>query len=280
MTDAPLRDLSTFLRRHSRLLVLTGAGISTDSGIPDYRDREGAWKHQRPVQYQDFIGKAATRQRYWARAMVGWQRFQAASPNPAHLALARLEALGRLHQLITQNVDGLHQRAGHRRVIDLHGRLDSVVCMECGQRSPRAAHQERLLALNPDFHAEPVASAPDGDVQLERDFSDFRIPPCHRCGGTLKPWVVFFGETIPPTRSALALQRLQEADALLVVGSSLMVYSGYRLVKEARRQDKAVAVLNLGKTRADGEIQLKLDAPCGELLPRALEALDRHPLVS
>ena len=273
--------LADFLRRHRRLLVLTGAGISTDSGIPDYRDANGAWKHKRPVQYQDFLQSAQVRRRYWSRAMVGWARFQAAQPNAAHRALARLENLGRVHQLITQNVDGLHQRTGQRRVIDLHGRLDSVVCLGCRGRFPREAIQTRLGALNPDFQHAAAAIAPDGDAQLETDFADFRVPDCPRCGGLLKPWVVFFGETIPRSRSQHTLQSLHKAEALLVVGSSLMVYSGYRLVKEARRQHKPVAVLNLGSTRADAEIQLKITAPCGEVLPALLAELQpASPLAS
>lgn len=270
--------LLAFLRRQQRLLVLTGAGISTDSGIPDYRDANGAWKRQQPVQYQDFLNSPYARQRYWARGMVGWQHFQSARPNTTHQALVHLEQLGHIHQLITQNVDGLHQQAGQRRVIDLHGRLDSVICLDCKQRFPRETVQRALETLNPDFHpAHPAAAAPDGDAQLEQDFSDFQVPSCWQCGGLLKPWVVFFGETIPKPRSELSLRRLEEADGLLVVGSSLTVFSGYRFVREARRQNKPVAILNLGKTRADDEVSLKVTAPCGEVLPALVEALASAP---
>ena len=263
--------LADFLGSNSRVLVLTGAGCSTESGIPDYRDVNGEWKHPRPVMYQQFIGSEATRQRYWTRSVVGWRRISMAAPNRAHLALARLEAAGFLTGVITQNVDGLHTRAGSRDVIDLHGRLDTVQCLQCGALTDRADFQMRLLARNPflaDIAAETIA--PDGDASVANvDYQSIAVPACEACEGILKPYVVFFGEGVPPARIADAFTRLDNADALLVVGSSLMVFSGYRFVQAAVRDGKPVAAVNLGRTRADDHIALKVEAPCGEALEAA-----------
>lgn len=267
-------DLARFIQRYPRLFVLTGAGCSTDSGIPDYRDANGQWKHKQPVQYQDFVRSAYARQRYWARSMLGWRRFAEARPNTAHGALARLESAGFVHQLVTQNVDGLHQRAGSRRVIDLHGRLDSVECLNCRSRWSRRAFQEALEARNPDFLAFSATPAPDGDMRLEDvDFERFDIPACAQCGGVLKPWVVFFGETVPRPRVERAYKRLNEADALLVVGSSLMVYSGYRFCRTAAEQQKPQAAINLGRTRADDMLLHKIVAPISDTLLAVLRKL-------
>jgi len=219
-----IEDLQRFIRRHPRLFVLTGAGISTASGIPDYRDANGDWKRPPPVQYRDFVKSEAVRRRYWARSLIGWQGFARARPNICHTTLAAWEASGRLSSLVTQNVDGLHQAAGSRRVIDLHGRLDQVVCLQCAARSEREALQRRLTALNPRFAELQAAPAPDGDADLDlATFEDFHVPDCPQCGGTLKPDVVFFGETIPRERVEHAVAALDTADALLVIGSSLMV---------------------------------------------------------
>jgi NAD-dependent SIR2 family protein deacetylase len=263
MSEA-LRD---FVKRHSRLFVLGGAGCSTDSGIPDYRDERGEWKRVRPVMYQDFMGSAAVRQRYWARSLVGWQRFGTALPGPAHHALARLEQQGRVELLVTQNVDRLHQGAGSERVVDLHGRLDQVRCMGCERRSSREALQGRLLAVNPAIAGLSARQAPDGDADLElSDLSGFQVPACPACGGILKPDVVFFGENVPHARVAVAMRALARADAMLVVGSSLMVYSGYRFVQTAVARPIPVACVNLGRTRADDLLTLKVCAPAGEAL--------------
>jgi NAD-dependent SIR2 family protein deacetylase len=254
--------------------VLTGAGCSTDSGIPDYRDQAGQWKRKPPVQQRDFVGQHAVRQRYWARSMLGWRHFSKAQPNDAHQALARLEAAGHLHHLITQNVDGLHQRAGSRAVTDLHGRLDEVECLACGARSPRTEMQQTLEERNPEWSALSAEHAPDGDADLKAvDFSDFDVPACDACGGMLKPAVVFFGDSIPAACTQQALHQVRCADAVLVVGSSLMVWSGFRLVREAAERGIAVAALNLGLTRADGLLHLKLTAPCGDTLRDAAAAL-------
>lgn len=266
--------LAEWCRGRTRLVVLTGAGCSTDSGIPDYRDQAGAWKRKPPVQQREFVGQHATRQRYWARSLLGWRHFSKAQPNDAHRALARLEGTGHLHHLITQNVDGLHQQAGSRAVTDLHGRLDEVECLACRVRIPRHEMQQALQARNPEWSALCASHAPDGDADLEAaDFSSFDVPACETCGGILKPAVVFFGDSIPAAYTQEALQQVRHADALLVVGSSLMVWSGFRLVREAAERGIAVAALNLGLTRADGLLHLKLIAPCGETLRDAAAAL-------
>lgn len=269
-----VRVLAGFLEAAPRLLVLTGAGVSTESGIPDYRGPDGQWRHSRPVMYQEFVGSEETRRRYWGRSVVGWRRVAAGRPNAAHEALAALEARGRVHHLVTQNVDGLHQRAGSRNVTDLHGRLDTVDCLGCGARIGRGALQARLETMNPAWNHSGDTVKPDGDTELAHaDYRRFAVPGCTRCGGVLKPSVVFFGENVPRPRVAHAMARLAEADALLVVGSSLMVFSGYRFVREARRAGKPVAVVNLGRTRADDEVDLKVEAPCGGALGGLVEQL-------
>jgi len=259
--------LQSFIEHHPRLFVLTGAGCSTDSGIPDYRDRDGQWKRPPPVDFAAFMHQPATRQRYWARSMIGWRRFGSARPNATHHALARLEREGRIELLVTQNVDRLHQHAGSTNVLDLHGRLDEVRCMDCNWRQARHAFQQRLLDRNPDWARLDAADAPDGDADLEgEDFSRFDVPPCPVCGGIVKPDVVFFGEAVPRERVEAATRAWQAADAVLVVGSSLMVYSGYRFVDAAARAGKPVAAVSLGRTRADALLTLKIDAPCSEAL--------------
>ncbi len=255
--------LQDFVERRRRLFVLTGAGCSTSSGIPDYRDGDGKWKRTPPVTYQAFMGDAAVRRRYWARSLIGWRRFRQARPNDAHRALARLEAMEKCELLLTQNVDRLHQAAGSARVIDLHGRLDLVRCMGCEQRTSRDELQDELTRLNPGWLALDAEDAPDGDADLDSiDFSSFNIPPCRSCGGVLKPDVVFFGENVPRDRIDTALRHLDEADAMLIVGSSLMVYSGFRFVEKAARAGKPTAAVNLGQTRADGLLALKVERPC------------------
>ena len=270
----PAGLLADWCRSWARLVVLTGAGCSTDSGIPDYRDGSGNWKRKPPVQQREFVESHAVRQRYWARSLVGWRHFSRAAPNAAHRALARLEAAGRVRHLITQNVDGLHQQAGSLAVTDLHGRLDEVQCLGCGTRFARAEMQWLLEERNPEWRQLQAGHAPDGDADLERhDFTRFDVPACATCGGVLKPAVVFFGDSIPAERSREAVAEVERADALLVVGSSLMVWSGYRLVRAAAEAAKPVAALNLGVTRADALLGLKLVAPCGETLGRVAEAL-------
>lgn len=266
--------LARFLDRHRRLFVLTGAGCSTASGIPDYRDPAGEWKHARPVQYADFMARHSVRQRYWARSMLGWPRMAAARPNAAHQALTELQGRGRLERLVTQNVDGLHQKAGTKDVIDLHGRIDTVVCMECRIELPRADWQAEVAALNPDWerYIGAASDRPDGDVEIaDADYAGFVVPACPRCGGVVKPHVVFFGEAVPRERVADARDALGRADALLVVGSSLMVFSGFRFARYAAEADKAVAIVNRGRTRADELAGLRVDGDCGEVLSAALQ---------
>lgn len=266
--------LLDFIDRHPRLFVLTGAGVSTGSGIPDYRDADGAWKRTPPVTVQAFMGGLATRQRYWARSLVGWPMFHVATPNAAHHALAAMEAAGRIERLLTQNVDRLHQRAGSTAVIDLHGRLDVIVCMDCAQRSARDAFQATLLARNPGYAHLSAGIAPDGDADLDGiDFSGFDVPACPHCAGVLKPDVVFFGENVPRPRVQAAMDALAASDAMLVVGSSLMVRSGLRFVEAANALGKPVAAINLGKTRADELLALKVEAACGDVLERVVEIL-------
>ena len=262
-----MTPLQHFIASHPRLFVLTGAGCSTASGIPDYRDRDGQWKRTPPVTYTAFMHELPTRRRYWARSMVGWRRFGHAQPNATHRALAALEQHGKVELLVTQNVDGLHQRAGNTQVVDLHGRLDTVRCMACDWRGPRHDFQRELIERNPDWSGLDAADAPDGDADLEHhDFSSFDVPPCPHCGGIVKPDVVFFGENVPRERVAAAMQACRDADAMLVVGSSLMVYSGYRFAHAAAQAGKPVAAVTLGRTRADALLSLKVDAPCEEAL--------------
>lgn len=260
-------DLAELMAAHRRWFALTGAGVSTGSGIPDYRDRNGDWKRQRPVQYQEFMTDPLVRARYWARSMVGWRSFAAASPNAAHLALARLEKMGRIGLLVTQNVDGLHQAAGSRRVTDLHGRLDRVHCMSCRQGSRRAAWQHLLKERNQRWDGLDAPVAPDGDADLRGlDFSSFDVPGCPSCGGIVKPDVVFFGEGVPRWRHAQATAALASSDAMLVAGSSLMVYSGYRYAVAAARLGKPVYAVNIGRTRADHLLTMKASDPVGGVL--------------
>jgi len=266
------RALAAFIHRHERLFVLTGAGCSTDSGIPDYRDAEGEWKRSPPVQFQAFMADVPTRQRYWARSLVGWRRFGRAQPNGAHHALAHLEREGRIELLVTQNVDRLHQAAGSLQVVDLHGRLDRVRCMTCRRLDSRHDLQRTLEAANPAWANAAAHSAPDGDADLEAtDFSTFEVPACPTCGGVLKPDVVFFGEGVPRDRVDLAMTHLRRADAMLVVGSSLMVYSGYRFARAAADAAMPIAAVNLGRTRADDLLQLKVAQPCAAALACVFE---------
>ena len=266
---APLSD---FIERHARLFVLTGAGCSTASGIPDYRDANGEWKRAQPVMLQRFLADELTRKRYWARSLVGWRRMHTARPNGTHRALAALEGAGRVEQLVTQNVDGLHQAAGSRNVIDLHGRIDVVRCLSCGQRAPRADVQTELERRNPAFARLDARVAPDGDAELDAaEFAAFDVPPCAACGGLLKPDVVFFGEGVPKERVARTLAAIERSDAMLVVGSSLMVYSGYRLVLAMRAAGKPIAAINLGRTRADDLLSLKVAEDCAVALARLLD---------
>jgi NAD-dependent SIR2 family protein deacetylase len=268
--------LVDFVERHRRLLVLTGAGISTDSGIPGYRDEDGRWKGRQPVLFQDYIRSDGVRRRYWARSMVGWPLVRRAQPNAGHFALAALQRAGRIERLVTQNVDGLHQRAGTDEVIELHGGLDMVVCLNCGTRTARETIQSLLKAMNPGLDGASVVALPDGDAELEASvFATFNVPDCPHCAGMLKPDVVFFGENVPRARVDQTREALGRADAMLVVGSSLMVYSGFRFCEGAARLGKPIAALNRGRTRADGLLSLKVEASCAEALVALSESIAR-----
>ena len=264
--------LRNWIARHRRVFVLTGAGCSTASGIPDYRDHDGAWKRRQPVMIQAFRTQRAVYRRYWARAYAGWPRLAAATPNDAHHAFAAWETAGTLVQLVTQNLDRLHQRAGSRSVLDLHGRLDVVVCMDCAERTDRAALQDAMAAVNPAWRTH-AATAPDGDADIDDDaIESFAAPQCERCGGLLKPDVVFFGENVPRDRLEQACQALASADALLIAGSSLMVYSGFRFARMAYDAGLPIALVNRGRTRADDLAELKVESDVGSTLSVAVAA--------
>lgn len=266
-TDKLLR----WIGAHRRVFVLTGAGCSTASGIPDYRDENGEWKRRPPVMIQAFRTQDTVYRRYWARAYAGWPRFIAAEPSAAHRALAAWERAGMLARLVTQNVDGLHQRAGSRAVIDLHGRLDSVICLDCGDRTSREDLQATLAEANAVWHA-AFTTAPDGDADIDAAAVDSFDPPrCDRCGGLLKPDVVFFGENVPIARVEDARTAVAEADGLLVAGSSLMVYSGYRFVRLAHDLGLPIAIVNRGRTRGDELAELKVEDDVGTVLEAAIE---------
>lgn len=272
--ELPIEQLVDFVRMHPRLFVLTGAGVSTDSGIPDYRDRNGDWKTATPIQGPAFVRNESVRKRYWARSLIGWRQFSNATPNSAHKALAALETLGFVSHLVTQNVDGLHQKAGSRSVTNLHGRLDRVVCLNCHRSQLRARLQVRLEEANPDFLSINAASAPDGDARVEdADFESFRLVCCEDCGGVLKPDVVFYGENVPLARVAFTMDKLQSADAMLVIGSSLMVYSSFRFCLKAKEYGLPMAAINLGKTRADDLFEFRIAANGGASLQTLLSKL-------
>ncbi len=267
----PLRQLADFIERHPRLLVLTGAGMSTASGIPGYRDRDGVRRGSAPVQGPEFRKLDTVRRRYWARSMVGYPNLARAVPNAGHHALAALEQQGRLGAVLTQNVDGLHQRAGSGNVIELHGNIHQVVCLDCHAGFSRSFVQQMLVEANPHLVNVQAQSAPDGDAHLEPGaLDDFHIPWCVHCRGTLKPDVVFFGDGVPAQRTADAFASLEQADALLVIGSSLVVFSGFRFCRSAAASGKPIAAINLGVTRADDMLALKVEDSAEQVLPALL----------
>jgi NAD-dependent SIR2 family protein deacetylase len=256
------------------VFVLSGAGVSTDSGIPGYRDERGAWKGRAPVQYREFVGSESVRKRYWARSSIGFPLIESATPNAAHHALRALEERAALSLLVTQNVDGLHRRAGSERLVDLHGRLDQVRCLGCEALTSRRNLQSELLDLNPEFARASATFKPDGDAELEDvDYERFVVVPCAACGGMLKPHVVFFGENVPKERVQQAMSALESSRSLLIVGSSLMVFSGYRFARAAARLGLPIAIVNRGVTRADELSGLKLDGNVGQILSDVVRGL-------
>lgn len=262
-------QLSDFIQHYPRLLTLTGAGVSLASGIPTYRDEKGEWQRGQPIQHYDFIKSEATRRRYWARSFRGWPHISSVQPNNAHHALAQLEKAGHIALLITQNVDNLHQKANSEQVVDLHGNLTRVICLDCGATLSRDAMQAKLAETNPQLTDLVMEIRPDGDAQLDETFmQSTQIPACDQCAGVLMPDVIFFGGMLPPKRVQFCLEALEQADALLVVGSSLKVYSGYRFCVKAKEWHKPIALLNPGWTRADDLATLKIAAPCSEVLQK------------
>lgn len=257
--------------RGRTIAVLTGAGMSTDSGIPDYRGKGAPVRT--PMTFQQFLGDTDYRKRYWAGSHLGWKRFAAAAPNSGHIALAEMEAAGLVDGIITQNVDGLHLRAGSQKVVDLHGTMDRVRCLQCGQFYARDSVAERIAAANPWLETpEAVQLSPDGDVEI-RDTTGFVIPDCTVCGGMLKPDVVFFGEFVPKEKFDEASALMQSADALLIAGSSLVVNSGIRLLEQASRRRLPIVIINRGATKGDGKASVKLEAGTSETLVALLERL-------
>lgn len=274
-------DLDRFadeVRDRAPLVVLTGAGLSAASGIPTYRNDRGEWQRSDPIQHQAFITQADQRQRYWARSLAGWEPVERARPNAAHRALADLEAWGYINLLVTQNVDRLHQRAGSRRVVDLHGRLDRVICRGCGAELRRADFQQELLGHNPGVHSTAAALRPDGDAEVPADrIRDFAVPDCRRCGGMLMPDVVFFGGSVPRERVERVQTAIDGAGALLVVGSSLMVYSGFRFCRHIVAEGKPLWIVNRGATRADDLASRKLTEDCAGILCALRNRLQAAP---
>jgi NAD-dependent SIR2 family protein deacetylase len=252
------------------ILVLTGAGVSTESGIPDYRGEGKTERH--PMTFDVFMGSVEARKRYWARSYVGWSVIANAKPNASHFALAQAESLGRVAHVVTQNVDSLHQQAGSKKVTDLHGRLDQVVCMSCQVLLPRLQMDQLIEELNYGIRKDlNVEFTPDGDAEVEAT-ADFKIPSCPRCQGVLKPDVVFFGESVPSSRVSSTMAELERLDALVVAGSSLTVNSGMRFARAASKQGKPIVIVNIGPTRADDIAVAKIEAPTSLALEELLIA--------
>eukprot|EP00667_Euglena_gracilis_P017110 EG_transcript_17989 len=265
-----VRALTALLGQVRRLLVVTGAGCSTESGIPDYRSPSGSLSQgHKPTTYQEFVKSPEKRQRYWARAYLGWDRFAQAKPNAIHFALAELEARGRVHHMLTQNVDGLHTAAGSRAVTELHGNARSVVCLQCGAVSPRTELQHRMAAANPRWVGHELRDwaqmRPDGDAESSLDPQLFAVPDCTACGGVLKPHVVMFGESIPKHVVQCGYEQLDQSDLLLALGTSLQVPSIFRYIRHAHANKVPIVIANVGPTRGDDLACLKVEARCGEV---------------
>jgi NAD-dependent SIR2 family protein deacetylase len=277
MDVSRVAELADWLGR-GNVVVLSGAGLSTESGIPDYRGPTGAMRRHSPMTFQAFTGDPAARQRYWARSHLGWRLVARATPNAGHRAVADLQRLGLLRGIVTQNVDGLHQAGGARGAIELHGNLDRVVCLDCGTLSPRGELDRRLRRANPGWDARVTAVNPDGDVELPDEALATFVPVgCAVCGGMLKPDVVFFGESVPRDRVQRCFDLVEHASLLLVLGSSLHVMSGYRFVLRAAKLDVPVVIVNQGATRGDAHAALTVDAPLGAVLPALVAAVAAGP---
>ena len=274
LLDLDSQILIQLLKDKRRIWVLTGAGVSAPSGIPTYRNDAGEWKQSRPIEHDEFVNRPSSRQRYWARSLVGWKRIAEAEPNAAHHALTQLQDKGLMSALVTQNVDRLHSVAGTRDVIDLHGRLDRVICLDCGFEFDRSEFQDTLAAANPELARYSGEILPDGDARLENfDISRVSVPSCAVCGGTLMPDVVFFGGQIPEERVESAYGTLAQSDCILVLGSSLSVYSGYRFVKWSFENNLPVYGINQGDVRGTELFDHILRAPCQHILPDLVASL-------
>ncbi len=270
-------QLFEFISNKKKLVILTGAGISAGSGIPTYRDRMGNWLRSEPIQHQDFISKHSARQRYWLRSYAGWPAVAEAIPSIGHKVLTELEHRGHLKLIVTQNVDRLHQKAGSRRVIDLHGRLDEVICLSCKVICSRASIQQEISALN-SLLTEAGQLAPDGDADVDEQFLASVVPPrCHRCQGILKPNVVFFGDNVPATVVQQVYDAITECDGLLIIGSSLKVFSGFRFCRHASEIGIPIASINPGRSRGDELIVLQVREPADDVLPVVLMRLKAKP---
>lgn len=263
-----------WLLREKRSLILTGAGVSTDSGIPDYRGPQGSLRKRSPITYTEFMRNPEARQRYWARSTIGWPLISSVEPNGSHHVIAGLERADLATGVVTQNVDGLHRKAGSRNVVELHGNLARVVCLDCGEVESRDSLQGRMVRDNPQWDQWRAEEAPDGDAELPMELTrGFVVPHCINCGGVLKPDVVFFGENVPAPRVEEVFAMVEEAEALLVLGSSLKVYSGYRFVERSSRLGKPIGIVNLGTTRGDHLASVRVEAPLKEVLPRLADSL-------
>ncbi|KAI4454881.1 nad-dependent protein lipoamidase sirtuin-4 [Holotrichia oblita] len=271
--ETSINLLKEFISESKRLLILTGAGISTESGIPDYRSEEVglyARSNHKPMQYQQYLKSKAARQRYWARNFIGWPRFSTCQPNVTHISVRDLELVhDKVNCVVTQNVDSLHYKAGSKNVVELHGSAFRVLCLDCNSMYSRFEIQDMLTELNPTVTNTSNMIRPDGDVDIPVDVIEkFKAPFCSKCGGVLKPDIVFFGDNVPRERVERVQNNVSESDSLLVLGSSLFVFSGYRIVLQALEENKNVAIVNIGKTRADDIVHLKISAKCGDVLPK------------
>ncbi|XP_062593060.1 NAD-dependent protein lipoamidase sirtuin-4, mitochondrial-like [Saccostrea cucullata] len=270
VTSSDVQILSEFIDKGRNILVMTGAGISTESGIPDYRSQGVglyATSKSRPVIYQDFVKSEKVRQRYWARNFIGWPMFSSVQPNISHKFLKKLEDLGKVCWLVTQNVDALHYKAGSTKLTELHGSTHRVACMRCDYKVPRSELQVMIETLNPTWRAFSNELAPDGDIQLsQEEIEGFQTPLCPKCSGPLKPEIIFFGDNVPKSTVNFVFEKVQECDKVLVIGSSLEVYSGYRFALRASEMKKPISLLNIGPNRADKLADLKIDAKCSDVL--------------
>ncbi|XP_015189766.1 PREDICTED: NAD-dependent protein deacylase Sirt4 [Polistes dominula] len=266
-------QLRNFIEKYNNICVLTGAGVSTESGIPDYRSAGVgiyARSSRRPVLYKDFCSNEFIRKRYWARNYVGWPRFSTFEPNDTHKVLKNLEEIGKVSCVVTQNVDNLHTKAGNRNVIELHGTAFRVMCLNCDHKIERANFQNILKKLNPLLNSHIEMIRPDGDVDLtQEETKGFIVPPCENCGGILKPDIVFFGDNVPRCVVENVKNIVEESSSLLILGTSLSTFSGYRIVLQALDAKKSIMLVNIGKTRADNDVHIKIEGRCGDVLPKA-----------